>query len=97
MSVWVTNMTHNGFENNKEHLIALTKPSVVAQFAADFESEWATAETVTQELVDDMMARYRKREDTKDEKQRQRSRSKSLSRTTSRSLSSEFKDVTNGA
>ena len=91
------NMTHNGFENNKEHLIVLTTPSVVTQFATDFESEWATAEPVTQELVDDMMSRHRKREDNKDEKQRQRSRSKSLSRNTSRSLSSEFKDATNEA
>ena len=95
------NMTHNGFENNKEHLIVLTTPSVVTQFADDFESEWAKAETVTQELVDDMMARYKKREDNKEEarneKQRQRSRSKSLSRNTSRSLSSEFQDATNEA
>ena len=91
------NMTHNGFENNKEHLIALTTPSVVTQIANDFESEWAAAEPVTQELIEDMMGRHRGREDNKDEKQRQRSRSKSLSRTTSRSLSSEFKDATNEA
>ena len=90
-------MTHNGFENNKEHLIALTIPSVVTQFAADFDREWAMAEPVTQELVDDMMSRHKKREDNKEEKQRQRSRSQSLSRNTSRSLSSEFKDATNEA
>ena len=88
------NMTHNGFEKNKEHLIALKIPSVVTQFAADFENEWAAAEPVTQELIEDMTSRFRKREDAKEEKQMQRSRSQSLSRNTSRSLSSEFKDAT---
>ena len=66
------NMTHNGFEKNKEHLIALKIPSVVTQFASDFENEWATAEPVTQELIEDMMSRFRKREDAKEEKQLQR-------------------------
>ena len=86
------NLTHNGFENNKEHLIVLADSAVAARFMQDFEDEWAKAETVTQEVIDDMMRRYNERVDKK-RSEPQRSRSKSLNRGTSRSLSTEFQEV----
>ena len=80
------NMTHNGLENNKEHLYRITDPSAVSEVMIDFEKEWAGAETVTQELIDDMLARHEKRASD-------RARSKSLSRGASRSLSCELDEV----
>ena len=37
------NLTHNGLENNKEHLYRQTEPPLVALVLADFEKEWAAA------------------------------------------------------
>ena len=41
------NLTHNGLENNKEHLLKLTSPTVVGKFRADFEELWMQAELVS--------------------------------------------------
>ena len=90
------NMTHNGFENNKEHLYRMTEPSVVLAVAEDFESAWESAEIVTQEMIDDMLARHRTREEKKKSNQSRgdrRSRSQSVSRGVSRSLSRELAEV----
>jgi hypothetical protein len=38
------NLTHNGLENNKEHLYLMTEPSLAAAVFADFEREWPIAE-----------------------------------------------------
>jgi len=80
------NMTHNGLENNKEHMYRITEPTAVAEVLTDFESVWAEAETVTQRLIDEMMSRHAKRQD----KDTGKTRSKSVSRSLSRSLSHEF-------
>ena len=80
------NLTHNGLENNKEHMYRISDPSAVVEVLMDFAKEWDRAETVTQELIDDMLERHEKRADN-------RARSKSVSRGVSRSLSSELEEV----
>jgi hypothetical protein len=49
------NLTHNGLENNKEHLYRLTEPAFVAEVLADFEKEWLTAEPVTGKEISKML------------------------------------------
>jgi len=78
------NMIHNGHENNKEHLYRITHGPTVAEVLADFEKEWAEAEMVTREHIDEMIDNKAK----KDEKKR----GASLSRSVSRSLSAELED-----
>jgi len=85
------NMTHNGLENNKEHMYRITEPTAVAEVLTDFEALWAQAEPVTQKLIDDMMSRHALRTD----KETDKPRSKSVSRSLSRSLSNEFEVVCN--
>ena len=41
------NLTHNGLENNKEHLLKLTSPTVVGKFQADFDELWTQADVVS--------------------------------------------------
>ena len=77
------NMIHNGHENNKEHLYRIAHGPTVAEVLADFEKEWAGAEMVTREHIDEMIDNKAK----KDEK-----RGASLSRSVSRSLSAELED-----
>ncbi len=50
------NMTHNGHENNKEHLYRILEPTAVADVQADFEKDWEIAETVVQTHIDRMIA-----------------------------------------
>ena len=74
------NMTHNGFEHNKEHLFRITDARAVSDVLADFESTWEEAEVVDNVLIGDMMARYDKAEAEKAERARAKpSRSRSLS------------------
>jgi phosphatidylserine/phosphatidylglycerophosphate/cardiolipin synthase-like enzyme len=42
------NLTHNGLQNNKEHLYRLSEPDFIGEALADFEKEWLLAEPVTQ-------------------------------------------------
>ena len=79
------NMTHNGLENNKEHMYRITEPKVVAAVLADFEEVWQVAEEVTQEGVDMMVARSEE-----NRKARKERREQCTSRTVSRSLSEEL-------
>ena len=79
------NMTHNGLENNKEHLFRIPEPDAVSEVLADFEKIWADAEIVTQEMIDDMLTKHTNRAT--------RSRSKSVSREVTRALSSEFEEA----
>jgi len=81
------NMTHNGLENNKEHLYRIPDPHTVAEVLADFETVWATAEVVTQDMIDHMLKKHDER------KANPRSRSESVSRGVSRSLASELEEV----
>ena len=87
------NLTHNGFENNLEHMFKINVQSTVQQVLQHFEDTWNGAEIVDQEKIDEML----RRKDEKKEEQRKRgaSRSRSLSveRGTSRSLSSDFANV----
>ena len=62
------NLTHNGLENNKEHLYRLTEPAFVADLQADFEEEWLTAQRVTDEEIRQMLERSDKRQEKKREK-----------------------------
>ena len=63
-----TNLTHNGLENNKEHLYCLTEPSFVAEILADFEKEWLAAQRVTDEEIREMLEKSDKRQEKKREK-----------------------------
>ena len=84
-----SNMTHNGFENNKEHLYRIPDPAAVSEVLDDFEKEWKAAEVVTQDMIDEMLSKHEKRSED-----RSRSRSESVSRRgVSRSLSSELETV----
>ena len=86
------NMTHNGFENNKEHLYRVAEPSAVADVLADFEKEWAGAEQVTPPLIELMLANFQKRNDEAKEN-RERSVPRKAGRGIVRSLSLELERV----
>ena len=64
-----TNLTHNGLENNKEHLLKIYESIIVDKIAADFEETWNIAEEVTQQGIDEMMERDRRRKLKKHEKE----------------------------
>jgi len=76
------NMTHNGLENNKEHLYRITVPTAVAAVVEDFDATWAGAEPVTAELIEKALAKSAE----KAEKAKEKLRSKSVSRSLSREL-----------
>jgi hypothetical protein len=46
-----TNLTHNGLENNKEHLFVISESSAVSSVMSDFEREWEAADVVTPERL----------------------------------------------
>ena len=83
------NITHNGMENNVEHMYRIVEPTCVADVMADFERRWEMAEPVTQCEIDKMISRHSTREDRKDRNQRSRSQSQSRTRV-NRSLSTEL-------
>ena len=84
------NMTHNGLENNKEHLVEIRDNGVVADIHADFELTWDVADEVTPGLWKLVKEGDAKK---KEKTLRQTKSASSLGRTTSRSLSSELEDV----
>jgi phosphatidylserine/phosphatidylglycerophosphate/cardiolipin synthase-like enzyme len=90
------NMTHNGLENNKEHLFRMTEPAVVAKVMSDFEQEWVTAERVTQENIDQMMDYWERKGDEKRGKSLSRTSSSGSGRPLSRSQSRELDSVAEG-
>ena len=73
------NLTHNGLENNKEHLYCITDPSAVAEVATDFEKEWQGAEIVTEEIIAAAMQKYEQKQEAKLKARRSRSQSRSAS------------------
>ena len=81
------NMTHNGFENNKEHLYRIPDPHTVAEVLEDFETVWSAAEVVSLDMIDYILKKHEER------KANPRSRSESVSRGVSRSLASELEEV----
>ena len=96
------NLTHNGLENNKEHLYRLTEPAFVAEVLADFEEEWLTAQRVTDNEIGEMLDMSHKRQEKKREKSMTRpsfdnAPRRSLSFSASESLSIENVDRTRAA
>ena len=86
------NLTHNGHENNKEHMFRITEPTTVAAVVEDFEKDWERAEAVTQPLIDEMLeAAYNRRQQR--DKSRSVSRSLSMERPCGRSHSSEHAEM----
>ena len=71
------NMTHNGYENNKEHMYRIIDPRVVSAVLADFEMDWSGAECVTKHDIDSMVARS-------DERARSQSKGRGTRRSPSR-------------
>jgi phosphatidylserine/phosphatidylglycerophosphate/cardiolipin synthase-like enzyme len=69
------NMTHNGFENNKEHLFRIDTPSTVLDVYEDFLETWGASQKVDQTMIDEMMVAS---ENAKD-KRRQKNVVRSLS------------------
>ena len=49
------NLTHNGMENNKEHLYRITHAATVARVFDDFRREWARAEVVGADKIQIMV------------------------------------------
>eukprot|EP00973_Karenia_brevis_P069326 9639609-Karenia_brevis.AAC.1 len=48
-------------ECNKEHLFRMVDERLAAKLCADFESDWEKSTTVTQNMIDAMMAKHRGR------------------------------------
>ena len=47
-------MSHNGFENNKEHMFRITDKEVVKEVMADFEATWLLASKVSLEMLENL-------------------------------------------
>ena len=89
------NMTHNRYENNKEHMYRITEPATVSDVQADFEKGWDEAELVTMITMNAMLENFEKQKRTRDARNRKhgRSPSKGRARSLSRSLSTEFEEA----
>ena len=86
------NLTHNGMENNKEHMFRICDPYPVAQVEADFEELWEESEDVDDDMIMKMLETRRQKEDKPS-----RSKSRSSTRSNSDSLAVElFHDVGDG-
>ena len=55
------NLTHNGLEHNKEHILRTTEPGTVADFLRDFEETWELATTVGPEELASMLEKHAKK------------------------------------
>ena len=62
-----TNMTHNGMENNKEHLYRFADAHLVEAMLKDFDTEWEATSKVSREEIDHMLSLYERREQKKRE------------------------------
>jgi hypothetical protein len=51
------NLTHNGLQNNKEHLYRLSEPELIEDVMADFDREWMLAEGVGEREISIMLAK----------------------------------------
>jgi len=47
------NTTHNGFENNKEHLLRITEASTVRSYVQDFDATWTSGSLVTYNMMEE--------------------------------------------
>jgi hypothetical protein len=57
------NLTHNGLQNNKEHLYRLSEPEFIQEMTADFEKDWTLAEAVGEREISIMLAKDKARKD----------------------------------
>jgi hypothetical protein len=57
------NLTHNGLQNNKEHLYRLSEPEFIQEMMADFEKDWILAEPVGDREISIMIAKDLARKD----------------------------------
>jgi hypothetical protein len=57
------NLTHNGIQNNKEHLYRLSEPEFIEEMMADFEKDWTLGEEVGEREVSIMLAKDMARKD----------------------------------
>ena len=91
------NLTHNGMENNKEHLYRITDQMTVTEVLDDFELEWAGAEkdTVTEQVIQKMNQIWTTRSDTRRQRSQSRSAERQQSRST-RNLSHDLASVSEG-
>ena len=90
------NLTHNGIENNVEHLVSIRTPAVVSSALADFELYWDQAKAVEEKEISRMLANDEKRKADKASKAEESSRVRSASgpsRSVSRSLSVELEEA----
>ena len=81
------NLTHGGFENNKEQLFKILDPAIVAQCLEDFEKSWAIAEPVSERHILLMQTNKAKRDEKPPDVSHRRTRS------VTRSLSAELETV----
>ena len=86
------NLTHNGMENNKEHLFRIEDPSIIESVMTDFEDDWRQAEPVGDPLIAEMMEKYAAKEAEKDQRRIARE-TRSRSRSATRSLSGELEEA----
>ena len=63
------NLTHNGLENNKEHLLKISESAIVDKVTNDFQETWEMAEEVAPEMILEMIERDQKRKLKKHERQ----------------------------
>ena len=77
------NLTSNGMNNNKEHMLRISTPPVVRSYAEDFEDLWNKAEPFSEEYWESQIVAWRKLPEIKEEKKKEkvrRARSASLVR-----------------
>ena len=77
------NLTSNGMNRNKEHMLRISTPSVVRSYAEDFEDLWNKAEPISEEYCESQISAWRELPEIKEEKKKEklrRSRSASLPR-----------------
>ena len=87
------NLTHNGLENNKEHLVKISESAIVDKVANDFQETWEMAEEVAPEMILEMIERDQKRKLKRHERQVQdREKPMSRNRRSGRRSSSESVD-----
>ena len=57
------NLTHNGLENNKEHLFRITDPECVHDMLMSFEELWSESQVVDQRHIEMMKETWQKKKD----------------------------------
>ena len=54
------NLTSNGMNRNKEHMLRISIPSVVRSYADDFKDLWSKAEPISEEYCETQIVAWRK-------------------------------------